>query len=64
MVLALLLLVVGVVGAQIGARWSARIKGEYLRIMLGMIVLAVALRLAAELVITPSDFFSISGGEG
>lgn len=62
LVLALLLLIIGVVGAQIGARLSVRIKGEHLRVMLGLIVLGVALRLAAELVITPSDIFSLSGG--
>ncbi len=64
LVLALLLMVVGVVGAQIGARLSARIKGEHLRVMLGLIVLAVALRLALDLVIKPSDIFSLTGSEG
>lgn len=62
MVLALLLLVVGVIGAQIGARLSAKVKGEHLRIMLALIVLAVAIRLALDLVITPSELFSLGGG--
>jgi uncharacterized membrane protein YfcA len=62
-VLALLLLVVGVIGAQIGARLSPKIKGEYLRIMLGVIVLAVAIRLALDLVIPPSEIFSLGGGD-
>jgi uncharacterized membrane protein YfcA len=64
MVLALLLLLIGVIGAQIGARLSVRIKGEYLRVMLGLIVLAVAIRLALDLVITPSEIFSLGGGDG
>jgi uncharacterized membrane protein YfcA len=63
-VLALLLLVTGVVGAQIGARMSAKIKGEHLRVMLAVIVLAVAIRLAFDLVIPPSEVFSLGGGEG
>lgn len=63
-VLALLLLIIGVVGAQIGARLSPRVKGEHLRIMLALIVLAVALRLAFDLVISPSEVFSLGGEEG
>jgi len=63
-VLALLLLVTGVVGAQIGARMSAKIKGEHLRVMLAVIVLAVAVRLAFDLVIPPSEVFSLGGGDG
>jgi len=62
-VLALLLLVTGVIGAQIGARLSPKIKGEHLRIMLALIVLAVAIRLALELVIPPSEIFSLGSGD-
>ncbi|MEQ9447303.1 MAG: sulfite exporter TauE/SafE family protein, partial [Rhodospirillaceae bacterium] len=58
-VLALLLLVIAVVGAQVGARLGAKIKGEHLRIMLAAIVLLVAFRLALDLVLTPSDVFSV-----
>lgn len=63
-VLALLLLVVGVIGAQIGARLSPKIKGEHLRVMLAIIVLGVAVRLALDLVIPPQDIFSLSRGGG
>ena len=38
--LALFLLIGGVIGAQIGARFSGRLRGEQLRILLGLIVLA------------------------
>ena len=62
-VLALLLLVTGVIGAQIGARLSPKVKGEHLRIMLALIVLAVAIRLALDLVLTPSDLFSLGSGD-
>ncbi|MBY0510957.1 MAG: sulfite exporter TauE/SafE family protein [Rhodospirillaceae bacterium] len=63
-VLALLLLLTGVIGAQIGARLSAKIKGEHLRVMLAVIVLGVAIRLALDLVIPPSEIFSLGGEDG
>jgi len=62
-VLAVLLLLVAVFGAQIGARLAGKIKGEHLRIMLAALVLLVAFRLALELVLTPADVFSIGDGE-
>ena len=58
-VLALLLLVTGVIGAQVGARLAGRFRAEQLRVMLAMMVLAVAFRLLIDLVIPPSDFFSL-----
>ena len=60
--LALLLLLGGVVGAQIGARLGVRIKGEQLRILLAVMVLAVCAKLGYDLVATPSEFYSIGGG--
>ncbi len=60
-VLALLLLIVGVVGAQVGARLAGRFKGEQLRVGLALLVLVVALRLALDLVIPPRDLFSLGG---
>jgi uncharacterized membrane protein YfcA len=60
-VLALLLLVVGVVGAQVGARLAGRFKSEQLRVMLAVMVLGVALRLAFDLVVPPADVFSLGG---
>jgi uncharacterized membrane protein YfcA len=59
-VLALVLLTGSVVGAQFGVRAGARMKGEHLRAMLGFLVVAVALRLAVDLVVTPSDLYSIT----
>ena len=60
-VLALLLLVIGVIGAQVGARLAGRFKGEQLRVMLAVIVMGVALRLFFDLVIPPGDIFSLGG---
>ena len=58
-VLALILMVGGVIGAQFGARSGQAMKGERLRLLLGVLVLAVGLRFAFELVIQPDDLFSI-----
>ncbi len=61
-VLALLLVVGSVIGAQIGARVGSRLRGEEVRIALGLIVLAVCARVAWTLVVTPDDLFSIGLG--
>ena len=62
-VLALLLLAGGVIGAQLGSRLSWRLRGEQLRGLLALIVLAVALEIGVELVTTPHDIYSVSGPE-
>jgi len=63
-VLALLLMTGGVVGAQIGTRIGGRLKGEYLRGLLAGLVLGVCGKLGFDLVIKPTDLYSIgSGGE-
>lgn len=58
-VLALILMVGGVIGAQFGARTGQRMRGERLRLLLGLLVFAVGLRFAYELVVQPDDLFSI-----
>jgi uncharacterized membrane protein YfcA len=58
-VLALILMVGGVVGAQFGARTGQKMRGERLRLLLGILVFAVGLRFAYELVASPDDLFSI-----
>ncbi len=62
MVLAVLLLVGGVVGAQIGARIGTRLKAEQLRILLAVMVLAVCGKLAFDLLVMPSELYSIGAG--
>lgn len=59
-VLALLLLVGGVVGAQFGTRAGAKLRGEQARALLAMMVLAVAVKLAVDLIIQPEDLYSIT----
>ena len=60
MVLALILMVGGVIGAQFGAAVGQRLRGDQLRALLGLLVLSVALRLAFDLVVTPKDIFSLT----
>ena len=58
-VLAFILMIGGVVGAQFGARAGQKISGEWLRLLLGLLVLAVGLRFSFELGVKPDDLFSI-----
>jgi uncharacterized protein len=62
-VLALILMLGGVAGAQYGAKAGQRLRGEQLRALLALLVLAVALRLAFDLFVTPADLFSLSTPE-
>jgi uncharacterized membrane protein YfcA len=58
-VLSLILMIGGVIGATFGARTGQRMRGERLRMLLGLLVLAVGLRFAYSLIIEPEDLFSI-----
>lgn len=59
-VLALLLAAGGVVGGQFGVRAGQKLRGEQLRAILAAMVLAVALRLLFDLLLKPSELFSIA----
>jgi uncharacterized protein len=61
-VLAVLLMVGGVIGAQFGAAAGERLKGEQLRFLLAALVLLVGLRFAWQLIAPPRDLFSLSPG--
>ena len=58
-VLAFFLLLGSVVGAQIGARLAARFKPDYLRLLLAVIVLAVAFRMALGLTWQPDEIYTV-----
>jgi uncharacterized membrane protein YfcA len=58
-VLAALLLLGGVVGAQYGARLTTQLKPDYLRFSLAIIILLVALRMAVGLTYRPDELFTI-----
>ncbi len=58
-VLALMLLIGAVIGAQFGARAGAKLQGEELRGLLALMVLAVCGKLFFDLLVTPTDVYSI-----
>ena len=63
--LAVLLLVGGVIGAQIGARIGVKLKAEQLRILLALLVLAVCVKVLLDLVLTPTEIYTLgAGGHG
>jgi uncharacterized membrane protein YfcA len=61
-VLALLLLIGGVTGAQVGVRAAQRLSPDRLRLALALIVLAVAIRLFIGLTLTPDEPFALFEG--
>lgn len=58
-ILALVLIVGGVFGAQMGVRAGTRIKGEQFRLLLALLILAVGARFASDVVVRPADPFSV-----
>ena len=59
-VLASLMILGGVIGAQVGARLGSTFKSEYLRGVLAILVLAVCIKIFLDLTLTPNDLFSLS----
>jgi len=62
-VLALILMVGGVIGAQFGARAGQNMPADRLRLLLGVLVVAVGLRFAFDLVLAPAEFYSLRAAE-
>jgi uncharacterized membrane protein YfcA len=58
--LAVLLVLGGVVGAQLGVRAGAKLRGEQLRLLLAAMVLTVAAVLLWRLVARPSELYSLT----
>jgi uncharacterized protein len=56
--LTLVLLVGGVIGAQVGTRMGSRLRGDQLRALLALMVLAVAAKLLVDLTAAPDDLYS------
>jgi hypothetical protein len=50
------------IGAQVGARVGRRLRGEQLRILLALIVLAVMMKMLYDLLVTPGNPISLAGG--
>ncbi len=59
-VLAFVLMIGGVAGAQYGAKAGQRLRGEQLRALLALLVLAVALRLGVDLFVRPQSIYSLA----
>lgn len=57
--LAFVLILGGVFGAQLGTVIGARLKGEQLRVLLALIVLAVCAKVALDLLVAPTEPYSI-----
>lgn len=57
--LAFVLILGGVFGAQLGTVIGARLKGEQLRVLLALLVLAVCAKVAMDLLVAPGEAYSI-----
>ncbi|MEZ5853804.1 MAG: sulfite exporter TauE/SafE family protein [Hyphomicrobiaceae bacterium] len=60
--LALPLIIGGVIGAHLGVIAAGRLNPEQLRALLGILVLAVAVRMSMGLVLKPADLYSLDTG--
>lgn len=58
-VLALVLMVGGVIGAQFGARSAHNMPAEKLRLLLGLLILSVGFRFGYDLITRPENLYSI-----
>ncbi|MEJ8570974.1 sulfite exporter TauE/SafE family protein [Microbaculum marinum] len=63
-VLALILMIGGVMGAQFGVQAGVKLRGEQLRLLLALLVLAVCGRVLYGLVATPEDFYVLTTMSG
>ncbi len=61
-ILAVLLLLGSTIGAQVGAVFGRKLKGEQLKILLALIVLVVTIKIIFELTLSPSLLISQAGG--
>jgi uncharacterized protein len=64
LILVILLFIGSTVGAQIGARLGKALRGEQLRILMALIVLLVAAKMLADLLIPPENPISLIRGGG
>ena len=60
LILAIILMVGGVIGAQFGARIGQNIRGDHLRALLALLVLAVGARFLTGLVATPVERYTLT----
>jgi uncharacterized membrane protein YfcA len=63
-VLALFLMIGGAIGAQFGAQAGQKMRAERLRLLLGVLILAVGIRFALVMVVPPSDVYTVQPSVG
>ncbi len=63
-VLALMLMAGGVIGAQFGAIAGQKLKGEQLRALLALMVLGMCFKLGFDLVVQPDELYSLAPALG
>lgn len=59
LVLAAVLIIGSVIGAQVGVVFAKKIKGVWARLLLASIILSVALKLGANLLVEPGELYSL-----
>jgi uncharacterized protein len=60
LVLAFILILGSVIGAQFGTRAGQNLKGEHFRLLLAILIFGVAVRFAIEIVVRPQEPFTIT----
>jgi uncharacterized protein len=63
-VLALILMIGGSIGAQFGAQAGHKMRAESLRLLLGVLILAVGIRFALAMVVPPNDLYAVQPAVG
>ncbi len=58
--LSLLLLVGGVLGAQWGAKIGRKLRGDQMRFMLALLVLGMGIKLVFDITLTPGDLYNLT----
>ena len=64
LLLALVLMIGGVIGAEFGVAAGVKLRGEHLRFLLAALVLAVCIRLSFDLVVQPDELYSVTTPAG
>jgi hypothetical protein len=59
-VLSLFLIIGGVIGAQLGVSYGSKLRGEWMRALLGALVLAVGAKLLFDLLAAPSELYTLT----
>jgi len=62
LVLAAILMLGGVIGAQFGARMGAGLRGEQIRALLGILLVAASLKFLWDVTIPPRELYVLGGG--